>query len=147
MSKYHRILVAIDGSEMSASVLQTAEEFVQADTEVYIVKVIDFPGTLGAIDEKEMIQSDYVKAEKEVQAIIDAHPEITKQAKEVNIEFPVGNPTRIIAEQFPEEHNIDLIIVGKTTKTSLLDKIFVGNTAKAIVENADCDVIVVKTPL
>lgn len=146
MSKYKRILIAIDGLDMTDSVVNTALEWVDNQTEVYLVNVVDFPGTLGAINEDAIINKDIETAKELLTHIVQKHPNLMEQAKKVNQRVVVGNPHQMIAKDLIKEHDIDLIVIGKTSQTSLMDKIFIGSTAKAIVEDAMCDVIVVKTP-
>lgn len=145
MSKYKNILIAIDGSEMSDAVMEAAKEVIHEDSNVYVETIVDYPGTLGAINEDAIIESDYEKAEKDLAEIIARHPDLKLLAKSFVAEVQVGNPHKMLAREIPDELGIDVIVIGKTTKTSLMDKIFIGSTAKAIVADARCDVIVVKT--
>ena len=146
MSKYKRILVAIDGLDMTDSVMNTAKEFVTSETEVFVVNVVDFPGTLGAINEDAIINKDIDIAKDLLTHVVERHQGLVNQAKSVNKRVVVGNPHQVIAKEFIREHDIDLIVIGKTSQTTLMDKIFIGSTAKAILEDALCDVVVVKTP-
>lgn len=147
MSKYHRILVAVDGLDMTDSVIKTALEFTGLDIEMYLVKVVDFPGTMGAINEDAIISQEVDGAKYLLKDLIDRYPQLEECSKAVHPRVVIGNPHHVIAQEFVNDNDIDLIIIGKTSHTSLLDKIFVGSTAKAILEDAVCDVIVVKKPV
>lgn len=145
MSKYQRILVAVDGLDMTDSVMKTALEVCNPDSDVYLVNVVDFPGTLGAINEDAIINKDVAEAKALIERLMKKYPSLKDKAKSVTTRVLIGNPHELIAKDFPRDNNIDLIVMGKTSHNSLLDKIFVGSTAKEVMENAICDVLLVVT--
>ncbi|WP_430622000.1 universal stress protein [Enterococcus sp. DIV0800] len=55
----------------------------------------------------------------------------------------VGNPKRLIAFDLPKTYKIDLIYMGATGKGAL-ERILVGSTTTYVVNNALCNVMVVK---
>lgn len=144
MSKYQRILVAVDGLSMTKKVMETAIEVCHHDTEVYLVNVVDYPGTLGAINEDAIITKDEANAKQLIEDLVDDYPALIEKAKQVIPRVIVGNPHEVIAKDLPKDFDIDLIIMGKTSHHSLLDKIFVGSTAKEVLAAAPCDVLLVK---
>lgn len=147
MSKYKRLLIAVDNSKMAPSVVESAAELVDRQTEVLLVTVVDYPGTLGAINEEAIIESDLKNAEDWLRHLKTTYQGKFNQAKSFQTHVFVGNPCRQIAHDIPIEEKMDLIVIGKTSRHSLMDQIFLGSTAKAITQDAVCDVLVVKTKI
>jgi nucleotide-binding universal stress UspA family protein len=56
-----------------------------------------------------------------------------------------GSPAESILD-FIEEHNIDLVFVGHTGRRGL-ERVFMGSVSSAVVQQAKCDVYVVKREL
>ena len=50
----------------------------------------------------------------------------------------------LIAEAFPKEYNIDLIVIG-ATGNGAITRAFVGSVSNYVVRHAPCDVLVVRT--
>ena len=63
--------------------------------------------------------------------------------KDVNIHIRFGNPKRVIAREFPSDHNNDLIVIG-TTGLSGFERFVVGSVTNYVNRNARCDVLVVQ---
>lgn len=147
MSKYKRLLVAVDHSNMAKSVIESAADLVNEKMDVLLVTVVDYPGTLGAINEEAIIESDLKAAEDWMRELKSTYEHLFAKAKSFNTRVCVGNPSKLIARDIPTEENTDLIVIGKTSRHSLMDQIFLGSTAKAITQDAICDVLVVKTKI
>lgn len=145
MKKYNRLLLAVDYSEIAHEIIKSADDFITEDTEVILATVVDYPGTLGAINEEAIVDADMHKAEDWLRELADTHRAIFRRAKSFKEKVYVGNPGRLIAHDIPIEEDIDLSVIGKTSHTSIMDKIFLGSTAKTITEASVCDIMVVKT--
>jgi len=57
-----------------------------------------------------------------------------------------GSPKPIIAKQLPEDHHIDLIMIG-ATGLNAVERIFIGSVSEYVIRHAGCDVLVVRTDL
>ncbi|MBS9781575.1 MAG: universal stress protein [Gammaproteobacteria bacterium] len=87
-------------------------------------------------DEKENLEENA----KSLKAFIQ---ETELNADEVEV-VPALSTAGGIAD-YADEHNVDLIIIGLHKKTGLLNTLL-GNTATAVLNNADCDVLSVVIP-
>ena len=54
-----------------------------------------------------------------------------------------GNPKKIIAQEFPNDHNDDLIVIGATGLTAV-ERLVVGSVTNYVVRVAKPDVLIVK---
>lgn len=145
MKKYQRILLAVDQSDIAHAVIESAADLISDETEVLLATVVDYPGTLGAINEEALINEDIYRAEDWLRQLSDKHRNVFRIAKKFTQRVYVGTPARLVAHDIPVEEKIDLTIIGKTSRTSIMDKIFLGSTAKMITEDSICDVMVIKT--
>lgn len=66
--------------------------------------------------------------------------------KDVKTDVKVGNAKVELAERYPKENDIDLIIIG-ATGLNVVGRLLVGSTAAYTIREAPCDVTVVKTNL
>ena len=66
--------------------------------------------------------------------------------KAVETDVKVGNAKVELAERYPKENDIDLIIIG-ATGLNVVGRLLVGSTAAYTIREAPCDVTVVKTNL
>ena len=57
-----------------------------------------------------------------------------------------GTPKPIIAKQIPQEHDVDLIMLG-ATGLNAVERLFIGSVSEYVIRNATCDVLVVRTDL
>ncbi len=141
-SDYKNILVPVDGSEQAEHSFKTAVEIAKRNNaKLHILYVVDTrnvslspeyqPVTAGLTDhiDKQFIQEmvSYAAA-----AGVDAKETVTN-----------GNPLTLIAEAFPKEYGIDLIIVGATGKGAIT-RALVGSVSQYVVKHAPCDVLVAR---
>lgn len=141
-SDYKNILVPVDGSEQAEHSFKTAVEIAKRNNaKLHILYVVDTrnvslspeyqPVTAGLTDhiDKQFIQEmvKYATA-----AGVDAKETVTN-----------GNPLTLIAEAFPKEYGIDLIIVGATGKGAIT-RALVGSVSQYVVKHAPCDVLVAR---
>ena len=57
-----------------------------------------------------------------------------------------GAPKVMIANQIPENNQIDLIMLG-ATGLNAVERLFIGSVSEYVIRNADCDVLIVRTDL
>ena len=65
--------------------------------------------------------------------------------KDVHYSIEFGSPKNIIAHEFPEEHNIDLIILG-ATGLKAVERLLIGSITEYVTRTAACDVLVIRQP-
>ncbi|WP_369473181.1 universal stress protein [Secundilactobacillus kimchicus] len=56
-----------------------------------------------------------------------------------------GNPKQVIAQDFPGDNQVSLIVMGKSG-TDAVDRLLVGSTTAAVVRNATANVLVIAEP-
>ncbi|MCI3861389.1 universal stress protein [Lactococcus garvieae] len=135
MIGYKRILVPIDGSELSHMALRQASVLAQkfnSTINLLIVEnsdydlIFDNPEELEGIDHEVLIE-----ASKLLDKNIDYKMAVLK-----------GNPKHAITN-YSKKIQAELIVIG-ATGTSHLSEILIGTTADYIVNHAVCNVFVVK---
>lgn len=52
----------------------------------------------------------------------------------------------MIAKQLPQDHEVDLIMLG-ATGLNAVERLFIGSVSEYVIRNASCDVLVVRTDL
>ena len=63
---------------------------------------------------------------------------------DVSIHIRFGNPKRVIAREFPADHDTDLIVIG-ASGVSGVERFMVGSVTNYVNRTARCDVLVVRT--
>ncbi|KAF1297343.1 universal stress protein UspA [Enterococcus sp. JM4C] len=142
-SRYKNILVAVDGSKNAEKAfLEAIELSKEHEAHLYIAYVVN---------EVEVTHSAYAysKLLAEEQAHVEkVLLEKVKHAKEVGLRevtplTQIGNVKRVLTKTIPEQYPIDLLIVGATGKGAI-QRVTVGSTAAYVVNQAPCNVLVVK---
>lgn len=141
-SNYKHILVPVDGSEQAEHSFKTAVEIAKRNNaKLHILYVIDTrnvslspeyqPVTAGITDhiDKQFVQDMVAYA---TDAGVDTQETVTN-----------GNPMTLIAEAYPKEYDIDLIVIGATGKGAIT-RALVGSVSQHVVKHAPCDVLVAR---
>ncbi|MGX7013543.1 universal stress protein [Vagococcus silagei] len=137
---YKRILVGIDGSEESEKAfLEAVDVAKENEATLYLAWINTETNRNPNQDQfssKEQLIYDRKVLKKEL------------EAKEQGVEKVVpivlsGDPKKYLSQSIPNEHKIDLIVLGATSK-GLLTKLLIGSTAKYVVEHAQCSVLIAK---
>lgn len=145
--QYHNVLAAIDGSKATQPVLKKAIESAQANHAHLDLLTIQQVGQLtdgySATTASDDQTYDLVTDSKE------RLDDLKKQVEEagltdVSIHIRFGNPKRVIANEFPKDHQTDLIVIG-TTGLSSVERFVLGSVTNYVNRNARCDVLVVRT--
>lgn len=144
--QYHKILVAIDGSKATSQVLDAAIDSAlrnNASLDILTVTQVDqiTDGYSNAVP-SEADTYDAVHTTRERLDDLKARAE-KAGVKDVSIHIRFGNPKRVIAREFPKDHQNDLIIIG-TTGLSGVERFVVGSVTSYVDRNACCDVLVVQ---
>lgn len=135
------ILLALDGSEIADSVIQTLQELViSEDTKVILSHVfptpesqVDIPADRPHPDSPTL---SYLQVEKQLQSY---QAELTVKSE---IEMVTGDPpTEII--RLANIYQADLIVIGSRGLTGM-NRIVLGSVSGEVVEEAPCSVLVVK---
>ncbi|MBM7708109.1 universal stress protein [Enterococcus lemanii] len=143
LTEYKNILVALDGSAQSEKAFKEAIEIAKRNTAtLYLTWVInDIELTTSAYSFSKLLSEERAFVEdfmiKKIQEVKEAGIESVETVIEI------GSPKRKIAVDIPEEHKIDLIVMGSTGKGAITQAL-VGSTTAYVVNHALCNVMVVK---
>lgn len=140
---YKNILVAIDGSDVSNLLIKRAHELAPK-AHLDILNVVD---TSGGYFGTMVMNADIVyqmeqDAEVAIQAAYHYAHEIGHDDVDVHIRF--GTPKKVIANDFPKDHQNDLIVVGETG-LSRLQRAMAGTVPSFVTKSATVDVLVLRT--
>ncbi|UDM32223.1 universal stress protein [Lentilactobacillus laojiaonis] len=142
---YQNILVPVDGSSISSKVLDRGIELAIAnDTTLDILNVLEvtqFNQSYGSSLNGDVIYKLTEDTEKQLEAMQKRAQEAG--VKEVNIHIRFGNPKPIIANEFPQDHQTQLIVLG-STGLSAIERFVVGSVTSFVTRNAICDVLTVR---
>ena len=141
---YQNILVGVDGSKQADMAFEKAVDTAKTnDAKLYLLSIINGerypstgPGGYGFVS-----HSIYDSAIETMQKKL---ADYKKKAEAAGIK--VGNAKVELAERYPKENDIDLIIIG-ATGLNVVGRLLVGSTAAYTIREAPCDVTVVKTNL
>ncbi|WP_368251607.1 universal stress protein [Enterococcus sp. 2201sp1_2201st1_B8_2201SCRN_220225] len=146
LQQYKTILVAVDGSSEAELAFKKAVNVAKRNQgKLIIAHVIDtrafqtvssFDGMLAeqATEMAKQTLQDYVDYAKK------------EECHDVTTVIEYGTPKPIIAKQIPQEHDVDLIMLG-ATGLNAVERLFIGSVSEYVIRNATCDVLVVRTDL
>jgi nucleotide-binding universal stress UspA family protein len=138
---FHRILVAIDGSQGAQRALATAIELAHLTGSSLMALAVEGPlpayaATIGEVDE--------VKRQKDTFFAQVSHT-AREQAEAVGVQIEVdvraGHAAELITT-YARDHRADLIVVGH--KGHFLGDYLLGSTADRVAHHAHCPVMIVK---
>ena len=128
---FSRILVALDGSEISHTAYARALEFAKADrAELHVVTVVNSP-------------ANQTQASTDANLLIN---ELESDAKEAGISFiphiVTGHPgDRIVSTA--DEIDADLIVVGSLGKSNL-DRLLLGSVSAYVTQYSQRNILVIR---
>lgn len=144
-SKPSRILVAIDGSDVSMKAADYAIALAQNNSaEILAVNVVDLSSIFKMLprDTKEqLIKIGRLEADRMLDSVIDMARQNGIKIKTEIIESSISAADAII--KYAKEKNIDLVVVG-TRGRSGMSKTLLGSVASKLVTYSPCAVLVVK---
>ncbi|HJA74147.1 MAG TPA: universal stress protein [Candidatus Limosilactobacillus gallistercoris] len=144
--QYHKILVAVDGSKATSQVLDAAiDSAIRNDASLDILNVTQVDQITDGYSNAILSEKDTFDAVHTTRERLDDLKTQAEKAgvKDVNIHIRFGNPKRVIAREFPSDHNNDLIVIG-TTGLSGFERFVIGSVTNYVNRNARCDVLVVQ---
>ncbi|MDU5336139.1 universal stress protein [Enterococcus sp.] len=139
--RYYNILAAVDGSPQAHQALMEAVEAARRNNaRLYIAQVVNSSGLLmnSATPVAQIIEEEKKAALKLLEEEVAGIDYYNKQMVTC-----VGSPKKALCFDLPEVYKIDLIYMGATGK-GRLERMLVGSTTDYVVNNAPCDVMVVK---
>lgn len=143
---YDNILVPFDGSKNSQQALEEACKLAkQFDSKLQLVTVINNTNFYYGAGAAGMPPSMYDDQHKIAENIIDeAKKYADSQGVKYETAIDIGNPKNIIAHVYPDEHDVDLIVIGKSG-VDAINRLLIGSTTAFVVRNATTKVLVVNT--
>lgn len=151
MEKYKKIMVGLDGSEQSRLALERAIELAKlAGANLLLVTVQNdakfmamSAGATATYRMDPMIVEDSRKQIREfMEKCVD---QVKQEGIPVDAKIYYGDSKTELAEKLPESEDIDLIVIG-ATGLNRIERVLIGSNTNYIVQNAKCDVIIVKDP-
>ncbi|MDD5393460.1 MAG: universal stress protein [Thiothrix sp.] len=148
MKPYQHVLVPVDFSQISTSIVARANElakFYQAKLTLLNVLedvplgAVAFGGTGELTMPPAMQQNQINQATEKLRKLEETYGLVDNAALEAV--YTAGKPSAAIL-QFAKENGVDLIVVGNSGRRGVLG--FMGSTAEATVKGASCDVMAVR---
>lgn len=144
--QYQHILVAVDGSKVTSNVLDTAvDTAIRNDAALDILRIVQITQLTDGYSNAALSNEETYNIVKTTKERLDDLKQraLDAGAKEVNVHIRFGNPKRVIAHEFPSDHQTDLIVLG-ATGVSGLERFVLGSVTHYVSRMAPCDVLVVR---
>ena len=148
---YERILVALEDSKTSLKVFKRGIKLAKLfHSEITLIGVVDttavtnYPASMdesGALltsTELELLKGNENALREFMGKLISSERELT-----INEEVRYGTPHREISV-YAKEWGADLLVVGNHVKDGSLSEFLFGSTAKKLLKEAPCDILIVK---
>jgi nucleotide-binding universal stress UspA family protein len=138
-----RILVAIDESDNSPSVMSAAAEIAEnVDADVTVITVIDMPKMVASEGEfsKAQIESEEKRVAEYQKLLIDKYFSGSTQLVESKILH--GDAVEKICE-FAERLNAHMVVIGTRGLGKIQSKLL-GSVSEKVLKNCHCSVLVVR---
>ncbi|MDR3242245.1 MAG: universal stress protein [Lactobacillaceae bacterium] len=144
--KYEKILAPIDGSDISTIVAEKAASVADRNHShldlLYVIDTNSLSGVAGMSITGDvvyhLVQDSQEKLENYRDHVLTIFPNV-----DVDIHMRFGSPKKVIAAEFPNDHDIDLTVIGKSG-LSRLERLIVGSVASFVVQNSKTDVLIVQ---
>ncbi len=146
---YENILVPLDGSSNSIQAekeaLKLAKKF---NSKIILLSVISEANLFlsvgtGPSTGSTAVPLDWQKSARAFAQSILSNGE--KKAKNNNVEVKTiteEGPAKKVIADFPKNHKVDLVVIGKSGKDSI-DRFLIGSTTSYVVRNSPVEVLVV----
>jgi len=133
-----RILIGVDGSEVSARALDRVARFLKEGTEVALVTVARpiyrNPPYSGYADPKD--------EEEQRRVLYTARDALEREGIVATGLAPVGDPAEEILKA-AKHYEAELIVLGARS-LGTVERLVLGSVSTKVVHEADCDVLIVK---
>lgn len=140
---YKNILVGIDGSKRANKAFNVASALAKVlSAKLYLIWVVNHDrGMDSAFGVNEDFYQDFAQHTKE-----RLQPYL-KKAEDAGVtasaNVMIGSIKTILAREFPDQHDIDLIVLGNTG-INAVEKMLQGSHTDYVVRHSKADVLVVK---
>lgn len=140
---YKRILVGLDGSKRADKAFQVASSLAKAlSAKLYLIWVVNRDrGMDSSFGVNEDFYQDFAAHVRE------RMKPYLKKAQDNGVDATanvmIGSIKTILARDFPEQHDIDLIVLGNTG-INAVEKMLQGSHTDYVVRHSKADVLVVK---
>lgn len=144
---YKRILLAYDGSESGQKALLGCQEIAQwSHAEMYLIAVMPSPAVYIAVDGGFYDSGRDEEDKQRFKAILDdGLRRLQNAGHTAKGEMLVGDAVQEITE-YAKKIDADLIVVGHKHMKGWAARWWRGSTSASLIENANCNVLVVITP-
>lgn len=139
-----KLLIPIDGSEFSASVIKKGVEIARAfDGEIVLLNIIDY---VKFDDESQNVLATSGVLEKQSEKVLQKGKEILASLGFSSFQiFSEFGETGSAISEFAEKNNIDLIIMGSQgLNAGRIKGMFVGSVTRKVLNHTELPVLVVK---
>ncbi len=137
LDKIDTQLVGYDFHQSSKQALEVAKEIAyKTDSEIIIVHA-DTPVSFSLL---EKVSSNLLQKKKEL--LKELVQQLNQEGLSAFFELTQGKPDEVILN-FQNKYKPDLTLIGKR-RTSLLERLFLGDTAQKVVEKSELPVLVVR---
>ncbi|TYC47939.1 universal stress protein [Weissella muntiaci] len=142
---YKNILAPVDGSDISKRIVKKASAVaVRNNTRLDLLYVIDtnsLSGLAGMSISGDVVYQLVQDAEEKLAEYKDLASK--EGVTDVDIHVRFGSPKTVIARDFPEDHDNELIMLGKSGLNAL-ERLLVGSVTAFVIQNASVDVLIVQ---
>ncbi|KRL14245.1 universal stress protein [Schleiferilactobacillus perolens] len=146
LQQYKRILVAIDGSYEAELAFRKAVEVAKRNhAHLFLLHVIDTRAFQNVSSFDSAMVEQVTDTQKQT---MKEYVSIAKRSglDDVSYEIEYGAPKTLIGRDYPQAHDIDLIMIG-ATGLNAVERLLIGSVTEYITRVANCDVLVVRTDL
>ena len=143
LKQYSHIQIAVDGSKEADLAFSKAVAIAKSNNaNLEILHVIDTRSfqNVSSFD-SAMAEQVSADAKKKLEEYYDRA--VKAGIKNVHYSIEFGSPKTIIAHEFPQKHQTDLIVLG-ATGLNAVERLLIGSVTEYVTRTADCDVIVIR---
>ncbi len=146
-SKYFKVLISVDGSEVSRKVFDRGIEIAGLfNSQVRIIAVVDTTTTYdfsNGMEEPSMVVGTEMELLKNQEKMLKGFIR-TLTKDRIIVEIRYGIPHKEIST-YAKEWGADLLVVGSYGRGGWISDLIFGSTAEKLLKMAKCDVLVVKS--
>jgi len=147
--EYSQVMVAVDGSDTAEIAFKKAVNIVKRNQGALTIAHIIDTRSLQSFPQFDRPTTTPRLLEQSSDAATRTLNTYSNWAKEhglENVETIVknGSPRRELAEVLPDEHDVDLLVLG-ATGLNAFERAFVGSVSQYVIRKAPCDVLIVRT--
>ena len=146
---YQNILVPMDGSKNAKLALEKAVAVAKRNhAHIDLLNVLDTRSVTynyAGMSDGSITYQLVGEAKAYLGSLVD-HLRTTDSFTDVDIHIRLGNPKTVISYDFPQDHQVDLIMMG-ASGLSTVQRALMGSVTSFVNRNAAADVLVVRTPM